>query len=86
MLSILQTLRDLDSGRLSLPAVYDRVAEAIARREEQVKAFAHLDLAGARRRAASGVGGQFAGLPFAVKDIIDTADMPTAYGSPIYEG
>ncbi|MCS6945972.1 MAG: amidase, partial [Sutterellaceae bacterium] len=26
------------------------------------------------------------GLPVAVKDNIDTADMPTAYGSPIYDG
>ncbi|NCF82419.1 MAG: amidase [Proteobacteria bacterium] len=30
--------------------------------------------------------GPFRGLPVAVKDIFDTADMPTAYGSPIYEG
>jgi Asp-tRNA(Asn)/Glu-tRNA(Gln) amidotransferase A subunit family amidase len=27
-----------------------------------------------------------AGVPFAIKDIFDTADMPTTYGSPIYVG
>ena len=27
-----------------------------------------------------------AGLPVGVKDLIDTIDMPTAYGSPIYRG
>ncbi|HJU19945.1 MAG TPA: amidase, partial [Stellaceae bacterium] len=26
------------------------------------------------------------GIPIAVKDLIDTVDMPTAYGSPIYQG
>jgi amidase len=26
------------------------------------------------------------GVPFAVKDIIDTFDLPTAWGSPIYAG
>ena len=37
--------------------------------------------------AAEGAGsGPLSGLTFAVKDMFDTADMPTAYGSPIYEG
>src|SRR3546814_7643382 len=26
------------------------------------------------------------GIPFAVKDVIDTSDYPTQYGSPIYKG
>ena len=30
--------------------------------------------------------GPLHGLPVAVKDNIDTADMPTGYGSPIYDG
>ncbi len=33
---------------------------------------------------AVGVRGPLLGLPFGVKDIIDTHDMPTRYGSPIY--
>ncbi len=30
--------------------------------------------------------GPLHGVPFGVKDIIDTHDMPTSYGSPIYQG
>ena len=30
--------------------------------------------------------GPLHGVPIAVKDLIDTADMPTGYGSPIYRG
>src|SRR6185503_2270186 len=30
--------------------------------------------------------GPLFGVPFNAKDIIDTSDMPTAYGSPIYAG
>lgn len=86
MLSVLALLRDLENGRLSVPGLYDRVSNAVTRHEPVVEAFVHLDLAGARSRAGSGTGGPLAGLPFAVKDIIDTADMPTGYGSPIYAG
>jgi Asp-tRNA(Asn)/Glu-tRNA(Gln) amidotransferase A subunit family amidase len=31
-------------------------------------------------------GGALAGVPIAVKDLIDTADMPTTYGSKVFEG
>jgi len=39
----------------------------------------------ARRVDAGARDGLLAGIPFGVKDIIDTSDYPTAYGSPIYE-
>jgi Asp-tRNA(Asn)/Glu-tRNA(Gln) amidotransferase A subunit family amidase len=32
------------------------------------------------------VNGPLAGLPVGVKDLIDTRDMPTTYGSPVYQG
>ncbi|MBV9154377.1 MAG: amidase, partial [Alphaproteobacteria bacterium] len=51
---------------------------------------AHLDtdeaLASARASDKSGKRGLLKGVPFAVKDIFDTADMPSGYGSPIYSG
>jgi Asp-tRNA(Asn)/Glu-tRNA(Gln) amidotransferase A subunit family amidase len=34
--------------------------------------------------SALALGGSLAGVPVAVKDIFDTRDLPTAYGSPIY--
>jgi Asp-tRNA(Asn)/Glu-tRNA(Gln) amidotransferase A subunit family amidase len=65
-------------------ACLDRIAE----RDPQVRAFAHLSadaaLAHARQLDAGTVRGLLHGLPFGVKDLFDTADMPTAYGSPIY--
>jgi Asp-tRNA(Asn)/Glu-tRNA(Gln) amidotransferase A subunit family amidase len=65
-------------------ACLDRVAE----REPQVQAFVHLSadaaLAQARALDAGPLRGLLHGLPFGVKDLFDTADMPTAYGSPIY--
>ena len=38
----------------------------------------------ARALDAQGTGGLLHGLPIAVKDLFDTFDMPTSYGSPIY--
>ncbi|MBV8779120.1 MAG: amidase, partial [Alphaproteobacteria bacterium] len=50
----------------------------------------HLDpehaLAQARAADRDGRPGLLAGLPVGVKDVIDTADVPTQHGSPIYEG
>ena len=48
-----------------------------------------LDHRRAARRAAEAPASRrcrCAGLPVGIKDIFDTADMPTAYGSPIYAG
>lgn len=58
------------------------------RLEPTVKAFAHLDPK-AVLDAARTLGPRrtpLHGLPVAVKDMIDTADMPTQHNSPIYEG
>lgn len=65
-------------------ACLDRIAE----RDPQVQAFVHLNadsaLAHGRHLDAGAVRGLLHGLPFGVKDLFDTFDMPTAYGSPIY--
>ncbi|MGL4398204.1 MAG: amidase [Hyphomicrobium sp.] len=66
----------------------------IAERDEAVAAWAHLDanraLADARAadqdRAGSAAHRPLAGIPIAVKDVIDTAEMPTEYGSPVFAG
>ncbi len=77
-------------------ATRDITAEQLARaclarveeREAEIHAFAHLDadavLAAARRLDAGPLRGPLHGLPLGVKDLIDTADLPTAYGSPVY--
>ena len=62
----------------------------IAEREPDVRAFVHLDANAALDRAMTldrgPVHGLLHGLPFGVKDLFDTADMPTGYGTPIYAG
>jgi Asp-tRNA(Asn)/Glu-tRNA(Gln) amidotransferase A subunit family amidase len=58
----------------------------IAEREQQVRAFAWFDPTFARRAAELSRPGPLHGLPLGIKDIFDTADMPTEYGSPIWRG
>lgn len=64
--------------------------DRIAAREGEVGAWTYLDrdraMAEARARDGEAPRGPLHGVPVGIKDIIDTADMPTAYGSPIYEG
>ena len=59
-------------------------------REPDVRAWTHLDEEGALRaaRAADAVPARHPlhGIPFGVKDIIDTADLPTGYGSGLFDG
>ncbi|MGH6673983.1 MAG: amidase [Xanthobacteraceae bacterium] len=88
MLSALDLARRIEAGELKPRAVVDMCAEAIAAREKDVGAFAALDLDAARRAAdRSGVASTpLRGLPIAFKDIFDTADFATEYGSPIYAG
>ena len=88
MLSALALARGVEAGELTPRKLVETCAEAIADREKDIGAFATLDLAGARRAAE---GSQLAslplrGLPVAFKDIFDTADLPTQYGSPVYAG
>jgi Asp-tRNA(Asn)/Glu-tRNA(Gln) amidotransferase A subunit family amidase len=86
MLSALDLAARLEAGKLTPRAVVEMCAEAIAAREKDIGAFATLDLAGARRAAddtrLSSL--PLCGLPVGFKDIFDTADLPTQYGSLVY--
>jgi Asp-tRNA(Asn)/Glu-tRNA(Gln) amidotransferase A subunit family amidase len=88
MLSALDLLRQIEDGSLTAPRVVERCAEAIAAQDAELGAFAALDLEGARRHAEgqSRQPTMLRGLPVGVKDIFDTADLPTEYGSKIYAG
>jgi Asp-tRNA(Asn)/Glu-tRNA(Gln) amidotransferase A subunit family amidase len=76
--------------RITSEALVEAYLDHIAAREPTVGAWQFLDpepaLATARQRDAEAPRGPLHGVPVAVKDLIDTADMPTAYGSPIYRG
>src|ERR1700751_262250 len=88
MLSALDLARRIERGAIAPRAVVDLCAEAIARREALIGAFVALAIEGARRaaEAASLRDSPLHGLPVGIKDIFDTADLPTQYGSPIYAG
>jgi Asp-tRNA(Asn)/Glu-tRNA(Gln) amidotransferase A subunit family amidase len=64
--------------------------ERIAEREGEVHAWAWIDpdkaLAEARLRDREAPRSAIHGVPVGIKDVIDTADMPTEYNSPIYRG
>jgi Asp-tRNA(Asn)/Glu-tRNA(Gln) amidotransferase A subunit family amidase len=65
----------------------ERSLAAVAEWEPQVHAFAYLDADRARREArAVARDGPLVGVVLGVKDLFDTADQPTEYGSTIYAG
>jgi Asp-tRNA(Asn)/Glu-tRNA(Gln) amidotransferase A subunit family amidase len=65
--------------------MFERSVEDAARRIEELDAFCRAyittRLDAARRQAAAGTTGPLAGVPYALKDLWDTADMPTTSGS-----
>jgi amidase len=89
-LSAAEAVRLIATGEIKSEALVRACLDRIAEREPQVQAWAHLDrdaaIARAREIDRSGTRGLLCGVPFAVKDVIDTAEMPTQYNSPIYRG
>jgi len=86
-----EAARAIAAGRTTSQEVVAACLARIAEREETVRAWAFLDpeLALAQARAcdaAAEPAGPLHGVPVGIKDIFDTADMPTAMGSPIYRG
>ena len=84
----LELARRLDAGETTSERIVQACLERIAAREPTVRAWTHLDrdgaLAAARRLDGGPRAGLLHGIPMGIKDVIDTADMPTGYGSPIY--
>ncbi len=85
--SLLDILSDIQNGRVSAEEVTRSCLARIASREHEVAAWQYkvcdedlITQAQAPRKGA------LCGIPIGVKDLIDTADMPTGYGSSIYEG
>jgi amidase len=89
-LSASEAAARIREGKLTSEALVRSCLERIDAREPQVKAWVHLDrdfaLAQARECDKSAKRGPLHGVPFAAKDIMDTADLPAEYGSPIYKG
>lgn len=78
--------RLIRAGTLRPEALMEACLARIAAREPAVHAFAYLDPEQARRATATALPGPLHGLPIGIKDVLDTADMPSEYGSPIWRG
>jgi len=83
--SALEVLDLIARGRLSAQQVLEQTLAAIAHGDPAVGAFtAVLSGSALARACAAREPGPLGGLPIGLKDIIDTTDLPTAYGSAIY--
>ena len=76
------------SGQLTSESIVAACLKRIAERESTVGAWEYLHagqaLVEAQKRDRESPRGPLHGVPIGIKDIIDTADMPTKYGSTIF--
>ncbi len=86
-------LADIASGRKTVSETAGDCLDAISARESDIRAFVRLDREAVRAaareldRSVPGDPGQpLLGLPIGVKDLIDTEDQPTEYGSRLFAG
>jgi len=94
LLSAAEVVRRIADGRLSVTALTEAFLARIAGREASLRAFVHHDpalvlreaAARDRSRAAGRPAGPLEGVAFGVKDVLDTADQLSQYGSPIWAG
>jgi Asp-tRNA(Asn)/Glu-tRNA(Gln) amidotransferase A subunit family amidase len=93
-LSLAEAAAAVREGRLSALELVDACLERIAEVDGTVQAWAFLDGEHARRQAREADSyrkqgkavGPLHGVPIGVKDILDTHDMPTELGSPLWAG
>jgi Asp-tRNA(Asn)/Glu-tRNA(Gln) amidotransferase A subunit family amidase len=86
MLSVISIQDEIATGRRTPEATVEESLDRIARLDGAIGAFAALADRQALLAAARTAAGPLAGVPVGIKDIFDTADMPTGYGTAIYEG
>jgi Asp-tRNA(Asn)/Glu-tRNA(Gln) amidotransferase A subunit family amidase len=89
-LGVAEIARKIASGETTCETVVRDCLARIAARDGVVKAWVNFDaelaLSQARALDRGPRRGPLHGVPIGVKDIIDTFDMPTEMGSPIYRG
>ncbi|OZI61781.1 amidase [Bordetella genomosp. 11] len=88
--SIAEALCRLETGELRARDLAQACLQRIQARDAEVQAYVAYDanrvLAQAGEVDSGRRRGLLRGVPFAVKDVIQSADYPTTYGSPIYAG
>ena len=81
MMSLSALVKARDHGKADPSLMVALCSDAIARKDAEIKAFTHIEA-----EPAVAAEGPLAGIAIGVKDIFDTFDQPTSYGSPAYEG
>ena len=85
-----EAARAIRAGRLTAEALVAACLERIGARDGVLAAWAHVAaeaaLAQARALDRQPARGPLHGVPVGIKDIFDTADLPTEHNSPIYRG
>lgn len=89
-LSAAEAARRIAAGEATAEALAAACLERIAERDDAVRAWAFIHgkqaLAEARELDRMPRRSRLHGVPFGIKDIIDTESLPTEYNSPIYRG
>ena len=78
---VLDTIRIVGAGSAQPQELITASHAQATALEPELHAFAHLP---SEPPLATPGQGPLAGVAVGVKDLVDTADMPTTYGSPIY--
>ena len=88
-LSAAQAVKALSNREIKASTLLLSCLDRIGQKESLIKAWASLGkenaLAQARVLDKGPIKGLLHGLPIGVKDLFDTYDLPTSYGSPIYK-
>lgn len=93
-LTALEIREHLLSGQETVEEFTVKLGQFVDAADQAIKAFAHRDDRVValqadnlqRGRLAGHLPGELYGVPVAIKDIIDTIDFPTEFGSPIHQG
>lgn len=89
-LSVSTLSQKISEGSVGSTEIVRACLSRIAAREDTARAWQFLDPEQALEQAAACDAtpprGALHGIPVGLKDVMETADMPTTYGSPIYEG
>ncbi|MEM5474315.1 amidase [Hoeflea sp. AS60] len=81
MMSLAALVKARDAGKANPELMVALCRDAIARKDDRIKAFAHV-----ADSPSIQSDGPLAGIAIGIKDIFDTFDQPTSYGSLAYEG
>lgn len=93
-LTATEALRGFASGKITSVQLVSACLARIRARDDAVRAWVNIDEESAIRKAKAvdsareqgAALGPLAGIPVGIKDIIDTVDFPTEYGSQIFAG